>query len=104
MNTLDELLRRLSFDMTLLANALRVVFESPIVAGRIVSATIESGDTSAAVAHGLGRAYRGALVIAQSAATELRVDEPTASDVATYLTLRAAAAPGADLTVSLWVF
>lgn len=100
----DDLLTRLSLDVTAMANRLREVFESPIVTGRIVSVTIASGATSAQVAHGLGRAYRGAVVVSQSAATELRVDAPTASDVATYLTLRAAAAPGADLTVSLWVF
>lgn len=103
MSTLDELLVRLNLDVTGLANLLRVVSESPIVTGRIVAATILSADTSALVAHGLGRAYRGAVVVSQSAATELRVDAPS-TDAATYLTLRAAAAPGADLTVSLWVY
>lgn len=97
----DDLLRRLSLDVTGLANKLRTLFDSPVVTGEVVSALIASGGTTAAVKHGLKRVPQGAAVISSSAAGAFTVDLPTTTDS---VTVRASAAVGADTTIRLWVF
>lgn len=61
-----ELLRRLQLDFTGLANLLRQVNVFPFLRGREIEATIPAADTVLRVNHGLGRAFRGGIVLHQS--------------------------------------
>lgn len=97
----EDLLRRLSMDVTALANKLRELFLSPIWAGKLVNATLLSGQTTVAVLHGLGRPARAAVLVGASAAGAFTVDLVTTSDD---VTVRASSAPGADVFLLLWVF
>ena len=97
----DDLLRRLSMDVTGFANALRDVFSSTVVQGKVVSVTMLSGQTTATVRHGLSRPAQGGAVISASAAGAFTVDPVTATNA---VTVRASAAVGADTTIRLWVF
>lgn len=97
----DDLLRRLSLDVTGLANALRVVLDSAIVRGQFVTATMLSGGATVLVKHGLGRPARGAVVVGTGAAGAFTVDLVTETHA---ITVRASAAVGSDVTLKLWVF
>lgn len=97
----EQLLRAVNLDVGTLTTLLRRVIESTILRGRLVSATILNGDTSATVPHGLGRAHLGGMVVSQTAAASVYV-EP--ADDTTTVTVTASAAVGADTTITLWVF
>jgi hypothetical protein len=97
----EDLLRRLSLDVSALANTLRLLFASPLWNGRLVTATLLSGQTTVDVIHGLGRPARAALVAGSSAAGAFTVD---LVDEAATVTARASSAPGSDVTLLLWVF
>lgn len=63
---LAELLRRLQLDLTGLANMLRAVGGFPFLRGREVRGVIDAGETVLRLPHGLGRAFRGGIVLHQS--------------------------------------
>ena len=63
---LGELLRRLGLDLTSFSNRLRALFDSPSSLVQSVTVTIAAGATTGTVEHGLGRAYRGAVIVGQS--------------------------------------
>lgn len=104
MGDFKELLTGLGLNLTALTNKLRAVFAFPLLSGKLVSVTLVSGATTATAYHGLERAYRGGFVVNSSTALALTVDPPTATDAAQKVTVRASAAPGANVTLTVLVF
>jgi hypothetical protein len=98
----EDLLRRLSLDVTSLANALRDVLASPIVRGQLVTVVMLSGATTVTSKHSLGRPAQAAAVIGASAAGAFTVD--LISGTGDSITVRASSAVGSNVTIRLWVF
>jgi hypothetical protein len=102
-----ELVRRLGLNLTSLANRLRDLFASPSAVVTEKTVTILAGATTGAVEHGLGRAYRGGVITSQSGAGATYVLLPTSASItnaSTTVTVGVLVAPGADLTVNLWIY
>ena len=100
---MQELLQALSLNTSALAARLRVVFDSPVVRAKIVTAVIPQGATSISISHGLGRAFRGACIAGSSAAVVLVVDLP-GRDADRYLVVRSSAAVAAASSVNVLVY
>lgn len=92
---MDELLRRLSLDVTSLADRLRALFYELPLPRRMTTATIVAGATTSTISHGLGRLPLAVVAVPSSPATLGVVW--TASTV----TVTASAAPVADLSLTL---
>ncbi len=102
---MDELLRRLGYDLSTFANVLGRVFKaSLVVEGRRVPITLAAGATSASAPHGLGRVYQGAFVETQTAPLDGFYVLPAGADSATLLRVGVATAPVSDVRLSLWVY
>jgi hypothetical protein len=100
-DTLSELLKRLGAslaDFTMFLNRLR---ESEIWRGVFLEVTIPEGDTFLEVAHGLGRAHRGAIVLATDLAWPVFALAPTNT---TTVTLYMMSGQSADNNLRVWVF
>lgn len=96
-----ELLRRLQLDLSTFADRLRRVFSSPTYETMLVSVTLPAGATTVEAKHSLGRAHKGAAVVAASTTHPISVDPATVSGS---LTVRTSAAPVAAVTLTLLVF
>lgn len=99
----EDLLRRLRYDVTGLANVLTTLLASTIWRGALVTGTMLAGATTATVQHSLQRVPAGGLHVSTGAGgyLGLSVDAPINANT---ITVRAAAAPVADQTFTLWVF
>jgi NADPH-dependent curcumin reductase CurA len=98
-----ELLRGLGFgSIGDLVTALRSLFASAMVPGKLLDVSIASGATSGTARHALGRVAKGAAVVGSSAAGAFTVDLVTSSTDS--VTVRASSAVGSTVTVRLWVF
>jgi hypothetical protein len=73
----------------------------PTLRGNLIDGvTLSTSVSGTVVSHGLGRAYRGWIVVRVSAATAPIIDELASSDATKALVLRTSQA----CTVSVWVF
>lgn len=80
--------------------AFRQIAATPIVAGKLVTVTLDSTKTTN-VAHGLGRRYQGWLLVDITAAGDVYRDGTANVDTATYVPLKVSAGTP---TVTLWIF
>lgn len=106
MDDFPELLRRLRFDLTTFANRLDALLQSQSSVVRPVTVVLPAGETSATAEHGLGRAHRGAVIVGMTPPTPgVWPAIPDGSPLTTTtFTVAASSAPGADVTILLWVF
>lgn len=98
----EDVLRRLSLDVTGFANQLREVLASPIVRGQLVTVVMLSGGTSVTSKHSLGRAAQAAAIVGASDAGAFTVD--LVDGVGDSITVRASSAVGSNVTIRCWVY
>jgi hypothetical protein len=85
------------------------IAKKPIVDGMLVTGTVVTGEAFALVRHGLGRPYRGAVLVGCSAPSPdflyalLPADADELTDISKFVYVRADATFANDATISLWV-
>jgi len=94
----DDLLRRLSLDVTGLSDRLRTLLYDQPLPRVVTSVTLAAGATTASVAHGLGR-MPVAVFASPSSPVALGV-----TSTETLVQLEAASGPSADVRVTLVVY
>lgn len=108
MNDFAELLRRLGYDLTALANALRSLFDQPRF--RTVTVVIAAGATSGSASHGLADAsgksvpHRGAFIVGSDGPLTYPWIPPSTVSGSSTVTLNVTSGPVATTTVSLLVY
>jgi hypothetical protein len=101
----DDLLRRLGFDLSSMANALGALFQQSIVRdGRRRTGVLLAGQTTARIEHGLGRSYQAALLETADGPLDGFRCLPAGADSAQYVTVAVTTAPVANVTLSVWVY
>tara|TARA_R110002020_G_scaffold270417_3_gene485704 strand:- start:1259 stop:1576 length:318 start_codon:yes stop_codon:yes gene_type:complete len=80
--------------------AFRPITDSSIIDGRLISDIELASGTVSKIAHKLGRAIRGWVVVGKNAAQHVYDDNSGQSDLDTFIHLTA----GGTVTVNVWVF
>lgn len=75
------------------------LIDNPLLNGQLIE-NVSLSATTYSVSHGLGRAYRGYIVVKRNANQLEYVDTTSTANPTTHIPLKA----GGAVTVSLWVF